>query len=79
MTDLPPPLYSPRCHNAQVVSARTRRWFSLCWIPLIVRPRSIRPLLLSTLRERTSPLTRERNAADIVQKYLGLWYLSVAC
>ncbi|SPO38894.1 uncharacterized protein PSFLO_04373 [Pseudozyma flocculosa] len=25
----------PRCHNAQVVTAKSRTWFELCWIPLI--------------------------------------------
>ncbi|EST08998.1 hypothetical protein PSEUBRA_001326 [Kalmanozyma brasiliensis GHG001] len=25
----------PRCQNAQVVQAKARTWFELCWIPLI--------------------------------------------
>ncbi|PWY98730.1 hypothetical protein BCV70DRAFT_149571, partial [Testicularia cyperi] len=25
----------PRCHNAQVVPAKAKTWFELCWIPLI--------------------------------------------
>ncbi|PWN48988.1 hypothetical protein IE53DRAFT_388811 [Violaceomyces palustris] len=25
----------PRCHNAQVVTAKSKKWFELCWIPLI--------------------------------------------
>lgn len=25
----------PRCQNAQVVQAKSRTWFELCWIPLI--------------------------------------------
>lgn len=25
----------PRCHNAQVVTGKSRTWFELCWIPLI--------------------------------------------
>lgn len=25
----------PRCHNAQVVPAKSRTWFEVCWIPLI--------------------------------------------
>ncbi|KOS15285.1 transcription initiation factor bdp1 subunit [Malassezia pachydermatis] len=29
------PYVCPRCHNAQVVEAKSRTWFELCWIPLI--------------------------------------------
>jgi hypothetical protein len=25
----------PRCHNAQVVTGKSRTWFEICWIPLI--------------------------------------------
>ncbi|PWN37864.1 uncharacterized protein FA14DRAFT_114134, partial [Meira miltonrushii] len=25
----------PRCHNAQVVTGKSRTWFEVCWIPLI--------------------------------------------
>ncbi|CAO1626171.1 unnamed protein product [Parajaminaea phylloscopi] len=25
----------PRCHNAQVITAKSRTWFELCWVPLI--------------------------------------------
>ena len=29
------PYVCPRCHNAQVVEAKQRTWFELCWIPLV--------------------------------------------
>ena len=29
------PYVCPRCHNAQVVEAKSRTWFELCWIPLV--------------------------------------------
>ncbi|CEH19018.1 hypothetical protein CBOM_05704 [Ceraceosorus bombacis] len=29
------PHICPRCHNAQAVTAKKKRWFELCWIPLI--------------------------------------------
>lgn len=29
------PYVCPRCHNAQVVQAKSRTWFELCWIPLV--------------------------------------------
>ncbi|PWN93520.1 hypothetical protein FA10DRAFT_264159 [Acaromyces ingoldii] len=29
------PHVCPRCHNAQVVTGKSRTWFELCWIPLI--------------------------------------------
>lgn len=25
----------PRCHNAQVVTGKSRTWFEVCWIPLV--------------------------------------------
>ncbi|WFC94911.1 E2 ubiquitin-conjugating enzyme [Malassezia brasiliensis] len=31
------PYVCPRCHNAQVVEAKSRTWFELCWIPLLYR------------------------------------------
>lgn len=29
------PYVCPRCHNAQVVEAKSRTWFEICWIPLV--------------------------------------------
>ena len=29
------PYVCPRCNNAQVVEAKSRMWFELCWIPLV--------------------------------------------
>ncbi|PWN30968.1 hypothetical protein BDZ90DRAFT_29934 [Jaminaea rosea] len=29
------PYLCPKCHNPQLVKARSRTWFELCWIPLI--------------------------------------------
>ncbi|CCM06229.1 uncharacterized protein FIBRA_08475 [Fibroporia radiculosa] len=29
------PRICPRCHNASVVSAKSRMWFELCFVPLI--------------------------------------------
>ncbi|KAF7789537.1 hypothetical protein EIP86_000483 [Pleurotus ostreatoroseus] len=29
------PRICPRCHNASVQSAKSRRWFELCFVPLI--------------------------------------------
>ncbi|KAI0063473.1 hypothetical protein BV25DRAFT_1915370 [Artomyces pyxidatus] len=31
----PNPRICPRCHNASVMSAKTRTWFSVCFLPLI--------------------------------------------
>ncbi|KDN51397.1 hypothetical protein K437DRAFT_254803 [Tilletiaria anomala UBC 951] len=29
------PHICPKCHNAQVVRAKSRTWLEVCWIPLI--------------------------------------------
>jgi len=29
------PYVCPRCNNAQVVEAKSRTWFELCWVPLV--------------------------------------------
>ena len=35
------PYVCPRCHNAQVVEAKSRTWFELCWIPLVRDDRDV--------------------------------------